>query len=28
MDYCHNQMITKMHEIAGPYILQHAGGDF
>lgn len=28
MDYCHNQMITKMHEVAGPYILQHAAGDF
>ena len=28
MDYCNNQMFAKIREIAAPYILQHAGGDF
>ena len=26
MDYCHNIMMTKAHEVAAPYMLQRAGG--
>jgi len=26
MDYCHNVMMSKVHEIAAPYMLQAAGG--